>query len=142
MRRVTSDRTGQKSPKKSDRTFRTTPAPRCILKAPRSAQAASFALAALEARVAGDVLLAADGAPRTRAGIVDAVAAHPLFKDRPRPTFEASDEPPTRGPAGAGKIYDCARSMAAVGWAPAHASIDAFFAADAAAPCEVADRLA
>ena len=112
------------------------------MKAPRSAQAASFALAALEARVAGDVLLAADGAPRTRAGIVDAVAAHPLFKDRPRPTFEASDEPPTRGPAGAGKIYDCARSMAAVGWAPAHASIDAFFAADAAAPCEVADRLA
>ena len=104
--------------------------------------AAAFAARALEARVADEVLLAADGSPRTRAGCVDAVARHPLFRDRARPTFVAGDAPPRHGPAGGGRVYDCARSAARVGgWAPAWPSLDAFFAADAEKPSEVADRL-
>ena len=44
--------------------------------------------------------------------------------------------------AGGGRVYDCARSAARVGgWAPAWPSLDAFFAADAEKPSEVADRL-
>ena len=101
--------------------------------------AAGFAKRALEAKATG-VLLAADGAPRTRTAIVDAVAGHPAFRDRPRPVFAATDEPPRRGPAGGGRIYDCAASATAVGWAPTYATIEAFFAADAEAPCEVADK--
>ena len=104
--------------------------------------AAAFAARALVARVADEVLLAADGSPRTRAGCVDAVARHPLFRDRARPTFVTGDAPPRRGPAGGGRVYDCARSAARVGgWAPAWPSLDAFFAADAEKPSEVADRL-
>ena len=101
--------------------------------------AALFALKALEARVADEALLAADGQPRTRSEIVDAVAGHPAFAGRARPTFAATSTPPRRGPAGRGRVYDCAYSAARVGWAPRFASIDAFFAEDAAAPCEVAD---
>ena len=44
--------------------------------------------------------------------------------------------------SGGGRVYDCARSAARVGgWAPAWPSLDAFFAADAEKPSEVADRL-
>ena len=72
----------------------------------------------------------------------DAGARHPLLRDRARPTFVAGDAPPRRGPAGGGRVYDCARSAARVGgWAPAWPSLDAFFAADAEKPSEVADRL-
>ena len=85
---------------------------------------------------------AARAGRRDGAGCVDAVARHPLFRDRARPTFVAGDAPPRRGPAGGGRVYDCARSAARVGgWAPAWPSLDAFFAADAEKPSEVADRL-
>lgn len=104
--------------------------------------AAAFAKRALEARVADEVLLAADGSPRTRAGTVEAVARHPKFRDLVPPTFVVGETPPRRGPAGGGRVYDCSRSAARVGgWAPAFPSLDAFFARDAEGPAEVADRL-
>ena len=97
-------------------------------------------LAAAKAEL--EVLLAADGSPRTRAGCVDAVARHPLFRDRARPTFVAGDAPPRRGPARGGRVDACARAAArGGGWAPAWPALDAFFAADAEKPSEVADRL-
>ena len=102
--------------------------------------AAAFAARALEARVADEVLLAADGSPRTRAS-ADARRAAPLFRDRARPTFVAGDAPPRRGPAGGGRAHAARSAARAGGWAPAWPSLDAFFAADAEKPSEVADRL-
>ena len=101
----------------------------------------SQAIKALEARVEDEVLLAADGHPRTRHQIVDAVAAHPTFRDMPRPTFaDDAAAAQKRGPRAGGRVYDCSYSATKVGWAPTFESIDAFFARDAEAPAEVADR--
>ena len=105
--------------------------------------AAAFAARALEARVADEVLLAADGSPRTRAGCADARrAAPPVSGPRAPDVRRRRRAAAARARRRRPRLRLRALGGARVGgWAPAWPSLDAFFAADAEKPSEVADRL-
>ncbi|KAJ8603155.1 hypothetical protein CTAYLR_004582 [Chrysophaeum taylorii] len=88
--------------------------------------AARAAVAVLLEAQPGDLLLAADMAPRTRRQIVEAARIHPDFRGR---TVEFSEEDPSRGPKGKGRTYDCSFTKSKLNWEPKFPSIEAFFRA-------------
>ena len=87
--------------------------------------AAAAALAALAARQRGRVYLASDGAPITRAQLMDAVIASGLFPpDSRAPPFTG-----TTGPLG--KRLDSSATRQALGWTPQWQSFTQFLSAQA-----------
>jgi len=93
--------------------------------------ASAAVVAAAKRAQPGDLLLAADMAPRTRQAIVDAAKRHPAFADR-HVTFTqvpAND----RGPKRLGRRYDCSFTRNRIQWEPRFPTIEAFFDHEAAA---------
>mmetsp|Transcript_30111 Transcript_30111/g.92121 ORF Transcript_30111/g.92121 Transcript_30111/m.92121 type:complete len:312 (-) Transcript_30111:159-1094(-) len=101
--------------------------------------AATAAVQALERGAASETFLAADMHPRSRQAIADAARRHPKFRHYDPVLFVGTEHrpPDARGPRGKGRVYDCSRTMAALGWAPKFPSVESFFdsaALPAAAP--------
>lgn len=81
--------------------------------------AANAAVAALLRGTAGDVLLAADDAPLTREAICIEACKAPAFRSKVAPGFIGST-------SGVGKVLDCSRTRAAIGWQPRYKTFGAF----------------
>ena len=75
--------------------------------------AARCAVAALLRGAPGDVLLAADDKPLTRAQICEEARRAPKFADRPQPTFSGDAET-----SGVGKVLDSSYTRESISWEP------------------------
>lgn len=87
--------------------------------------AAAASVAALRRALPGDLLLAADMQPRTRAAIVEAARRHPDFRDRSVTFTQVAGN--DRGPRNLGRRYDCSFTKGRIGWQPRYPCVEDFF---------------